>query len=157
MRIHLAGMKLSRRQSHYNRPQETTNRVARPMCSRLTLVSQVELPFHASAAEHGPMFTQTIHYGLMRLTGDDGLTWLVQPAFLFLIFGLFHGSVRLLGGGRRLASIATALLMLHTPFYASMVVANNEIVMTCGCALFLFGMLWMPARLTRGATDRVPP
>jgi hypothetical protein len=104
-------------------------------------LSQVDLPFHDSAAEHSPMLTQSISYCLMRLTGDDGLTWLIQPVFFLLALRLFFVSCRLLGLRRDAALSATALLMVFRPFLRSAQTVNNELVLTCGCALLLCGLL----------------
>src|SRR3954468_11332823 len=49
----------------------------------------VDLPFHDGAAEHSPLFTETIIYALMKVTGNDDLAWLVQPIFFLLLVLLF--------------------------------------------------------------------
>src|SRR5678815_3284668 len=58
---------------------------------------EVDLPFHDGAAEHSPLFMETVIYGLMRLTGDDTLAFFIQPTCFLLIVALLHQSVRLLG------------------------------------------------------------
>jgi hypothetical protein len=110
------------------------------------LLSAVDLPFHDGAAEHSPMLSQIINYLLMRLTGDDGLTWLVQGAFLAAAWWAFFASARLMGLGRGAAALLTALLVLFPPFAASAQVVNNELVLTCGLALFALGLLMMRVR-----------
>ena len=105
------------------------------------LLSQVELPFHDSAAEHSPMLTQMISYLLMRLTGDEGLCWLIQPVFLLVTFRLFYLSARLLGLRRRPALLGTCLFILFPPFLQSAQMVNNELALVCGCALLLYGLL----------------
>ncbi len=105
------------------------------------LLSQVDLPFHDSAAEHSPMLTQLISYLLMRLTGDDGLCRLVQPIFLVATFRLFFLSARLLGLRRETALLWTSVLVLFPPFFTGALMPNNDLALTCGCALFLYGLL----------------
>src|SRR5688572_19152434 len=63
-------------------------------------LAPLDLPFHDGAAEHAPVLTQAIFHGMMRLTGDDSLTALVQPAFLLVLAALFYASARLLGAGK---------------------------------------------------------
>jgi len=109
-------------------------------CQRGFLAA-VDLPFHDAAAEHAPMLSETICYGLMRLTGDDGLTWLIQPVFFLATLRLFHLSARLLGAGRDLGLILTALLAGFRPFLASVQVVNNELILTAGAAAMLYGLL----------------
>ena len=101
----------------------------------------VDLPFHDGAAHHAPMLTQLISYGLMGLTGDAGLTWLIQPVFLLILVRFFYLSARLLGLGRPPALTITALLLLFGPFLNSAVLTNNELAMTCGAAIALYGLL----------------
>ena len=105
------------------------------------LFSQLDLPFHDSAAEHSPMLTQSISYLLMRLTGDDGLCWLIPPIFLVATFRLFFLSARLLGLRRETALLWSSVLVLFPPFFASAPMPNNDLALTCGCALFLYGLL----------------
>ena len=104
-------------------------------------LAEVDLPFHDAAAEHAPMLSETICYGLMNLTGDDGLTWLVQPAAYLAILWLFYLSARLLGAGRDLGLILTALLAGFRPFLTSLPLVNNELVLTAGAAAMLYGLL----------------
>jgi len=114
-------------------------------------LAPVDLPFHDSAAEHSPMLSQSIIYLLMRWTGDDGLAWMVQPAFLFWMYWVFYRSTRLAGAGRRLALVATALVVLHAPFLDDVMVVNNDLILTSGMALAVYGMLLTQRRVERGA------
>jgi hypothetical protein len=114
-------------------------------------LAPVDLPFHDSAAEHSPMLSQSIIYLLMRLTGDDGLAWLVQPAFLFWMYWVFFQSARLLGAGKRLALVATALVVIHVPFVDDAMITNNDVILASGMALALYGLLLTQRRLERGA------
>jgi hypothetical protein len=108
----------------------------------------VDLPFHDGAAEHSPLFTEVLIYGLMKLTGNDDLAFLIQPVFFLLMVGLFHRSVRLLGLNVVIARFLAAFVLLFSPFFHSSLFVNSEMVMTCGVAAFGFGML-----LTRESTS----
>ena len=110
----------------------------------------VDLPFHDGAAEHSPLFTETLIYGLMRLTGSDDLAWLVQPTFFLLTVFLFHCSARLLGLNAITARFLTAFVVLFSPFFHSALVVNSEMVMTCGTAAFCYGMLLTRTQRERG-------
>ena len=114
------------------------------------LFSAVDLPFHDGAAEHSPMLTQLLAYLLMRLTGDAGLTWLIQPLFLLVLLRFFFLSLRTLGLGRPPALALTALLLLFPPFLNSANITNNELALTCGCAIALYGLLRMPVGFRAG-------
>lgn len=111
---------------------------------------RVDLPFHDGAAEHSPLFTETIIYALMQLTGNDDLAWLVQPSFFLLLVAVFYSSIRLLkvhiAAGRFLA----ACILLFPPFFHSSLVVNSEMVMTSGVAVFCFGMLLTRTQRERG-------
>src|SRR5258706_11321575 len=75
----------------------------------------VDLPFHDGAAEHSPLITETIIYILMKVTGNDDLAWLVQPAFFLLLVLLFHQTVRQLGVDVLTARFLAAFLLLFPP------------------------------------------
>ena len=109
-----------------------------------------DLPFHDGAAEHSPLFTETIVYGLMGLTGNDDLAFLVQPAFFLLLVGVFHRSVRQLGLSATAGRFLTALVLLFAPFFHSSLIVNSEMVMTCGVAVFVYGMLLTRKRREAG-------
>lgn len=104
-------------------------------------LAPTDLPFHDGAAEHSPMLSQALIYLLMRAAGDDGLAWLVQPAFLLVTWRLFFMSARLMGLARGGALLLTAMLALFPPFGRSAQLANNELVLTCGAALAVYGLL----------------
>jgi len=114
-------------------------------------LAPVDLPFHDSAAEHSPMLSQSIIYLLMRLTGDDGLAWTVQPVFLFWMYWVFFRSARLLGASRRLALVVTAMMVVQPPFVDDAMMTNNDLILSSGMALALYGMLMTQRRLERGA------
>jgi hypothetical protein len=101
----------------------------------------VDLPFHDGAAEHSPLLTEVLIYGLMKLTGNDDLAFLIQPAFFLLMVGLFHRSVRLLGLNVVTARFLAAFVLLFSPFFHSSLIVNSEMVMTCGVGAFAYGML----------------
>jgi hypothetical protein len=103
------------------------------------------------AAEHSPMLSQSINYLLMRLTGDDGLVWWVQPAFLFWMDWIFFRSARLLGASKRLALVGTALMAIHFPFVDNATMTNNDLILASGMALSLYEMILTQRRLERGA------
>src|SRR5678815_2593419 len=77
----------------------------------------------------------------MRLTGDDTLAFFIQPTCFLLIVALLHQSVRLLGLQSSAARFLAALALLFPPFFYSSLAINSELVMTCGVALFVYGML----------------
>jgi hypothetical protein len=54
----------------------------------------VDLPFHDGAAEHSPLFTEVLVYGLTKLTGNDDLAFPHPASFFLLTVALFHRSVR---------------------------------------------------------------
>ena len=110
----------------------------------------VDLPFHDGAAEHSPLLTETLIYGLMQLTGNDDLAFLVQPAFFLLTVALFHRSVRLIGLPIVTARLLTAFVLLFSPFFHSSLIVNSEMVMTSGVAAFCYGMLLTRARREAG-------
>jgi hypothetical protein len=114
------------------------------------LLSPVDVPFHGSIPPHGPLSAELLLYVLMRLTGDDGLAWIVQPAFLAATLRFFFVSARLLGAGRTGATLLTAALALFPPFLSNMQVADNDLVMTCGAAAFIYGTLLTRLRPGRG-------
>ncbi|MCE9526030.1 MAG: glycosyltransferase family 39 protein [Planctomycetales bacterium] len=109
-----------------------------------------DLPFHDGAAEHSPLFTETIIYGLMGLTGNDDLAFLVQPTFFLLLVAVFHWSVRQLGLAATAGRFLAALVLLFAPFFHSSLIVNSEMVMTCGVALFVYGMLLTRERREAG-------
>jgi hypothetical protein len=111
---------------------------------------EVDLPFHDGAAEHSPLLTETIVYGLMKMTGSDDLAWLVQPAFFLLMAALFHRSLSLLGLAPATARFLTAFVLLFSPFFHSSLIVNSEMVMTCGVAAFCYGMLLTGTRREAG-------
>lgn len=110
----------------------------------------LDIPFHDGAAEHSPLFTETILYGLMKLTGSDDLAWLVQPAFFLLMVAFFHRSLSLLGLAPATARFLTAFVLLFSPFFHSSLIVNSEMVMTCGVAAFCYGMLLAATRREAG-------
>ncbi|MBC7854093.1 MAG: hypothetical protein IAF94_11710 [Pirellulaceae bacterium] len=110
----------------------------------------VDLPFHDGAAEHSPLLTETLLYGLMKLTGNDDLAFLVQPAFFLLTVALFHRTVRLIGLRIVTARLLTAFVLLFSPFFHSSLIVNSEMVMTCGVAAFCYGMLLTRERREAG-------
>jgi hypothetical protein len=110
----------------------------------------VDLPFHDGAAEHSPLFTESIIYGLMKLTGNDDLAFLIQPAFFLLTVALFQRSARLIGLTIVAARFLTAFVLLFSPFFHSSLIVNSELVMTCGVAAFCQGMLLTRARRESG-------
>lgn len=110
----------------------------------------VDLPFHDQSAEHSPMLAQILYYLLMHVTGDDALVWVVQPAFLLGTLGLAYLTVRLLGGNKVWAMLATSLMVLFGPFLAAAQLAGNDLVLTFGEALFCYGLLLMRLRRGRG-------
>ena len=114
------------------------------------VLAPLDLVFHDAAAEHSPMLTQLGNYLLMRLTGDDGLVWLVQPAFFLPLLWLFYRSARLAGAGRDISKLAVALMAIHGPFLMSVYIANNELVMLFGAAMLLYGLLLSRRRSARG-------
>lgn len=110
----------------------------------------VDLPFHDGAAEHSPLITETIIYGLMELTGNDDLAFLVQPAFFLLTVALFHRSVRLMGLHIVSARFLASFVLLFSPFFHSSLIVNSEMVLTCGVASFCYGMLLTRERWETG-------
>jgi hypothetical protein len=104
-------------------------------------LQEVDLPFHDGAAEHSPLFMETVIYGLMRLTGNDTLAFFLQPACFLLLVALFHRSLRLLEVSPDAARFLASLVLLFPPFFHSSLQINSELVMTCGVAAFVFGML----------------
>ena len=110
----------------------------------------VDLPFHDGAAEHSPLFSETLIYLLMSLTGDDGLAWLVQPAFFLLLAWAFYRSARLMEVEINTARFLTTLLILFPPFFRSAQIINSEMVLTSGTAFFCFGMLLTRTHRERG-------
>lgn len=104
-------------------------------------LQEVDLPFHDGAAEHSPLFMETIIYGLMRLTGDDTLAFFIQPACFLLLVALLYRSLQLLEVRPVAARFLAALVLLFPPFFHSSLQINSELVMTCGVAAFVFGML----------------
>lgn len=104
-------------------------------------LAPVDLPFHGGGSEHQPALSHTLSLLLMRLTGDDGLVWLVQPASLLALAAVFLRSARLLGAGRALAWGLTALLLLFPPHVANVQLPNNDLLFLLGAALALHGLL----------------
>ncbi|MFN0018162.1 MAG: hypothetical protein ACKVP0_07885 [Pirellulaceae bacterium] len=109
-----------------------------------------DLPFHDGAAEHSPLLTETMIYGLMKLTGNDDLAFLVQPAFFLLMVALFYWSARQIGLQLFACRFLTAFVLLFSPFFHSSLIVNSEMVMTCGVATFCYGMLLTPTRREPG-------
>jgi len=109
-----------------------------------------DLPFHDGAAEHSPLLTETMIYGLMKLTGNDDLAFLVQPAFFLLMVTIFYWSVRQMGLQLFACRFLTAFVLLFSPFFHSSLIVNSEMVMTCGVAAFCYGMLLTPMRRETG-------
>lgn len=105
------------------------------------LLADVDLPFHDAAAEHSPMLTQIISYLLMRLAGDDGLNWLLQPLLLAAALRLFYRSARLLEAPRPTALLLTAVVGSYGPFVLSSPMANNDMALLCGASLLLYGLV----------------
>lgn len=108
---------------------------------QLGFLQTPDLPFHDGAAEHSPLITETLIYGLMSLTGNDSLAFLLQPAFFLLTVAIFHRSLRHLGLQKVAARFLAAFLLIFVPFFQSSLIVNSEMVMTCGVALFCYGML----------------
>ncbi|MGE0710039.1 MAG: hypothetical protein AB7N76_25685 [Planctomycetota bacterium] len=105
------------------------------------LLAPLDLVFHDHAAEHAPMATQLAQAALMRVAGDDALSWLVQPTCLLLLALLALRSARLLGLGRALSFQLAAWLVLFPPFQHSAQLPNNELALTLGAALALYAAL----------------
>ncbi|MCA9129071.1 MAG: hypothetical protein KDB22_18415, partial [Planctomycetales bacterium] len=114
------------------------------------LFTEVDLPFHDGAAQHSPLITEVIIYGLMTLTGDDGLAYLVQPTFLLFTAWLFFRILHCLGMKATSARFLTVLLLLFPPFFRSAQIVNSEVVLVCGTALFCYGALVARSRAGRG-------
>ncbi len=110
----------------------------------------VDLPFHDGAAEHSPLATESLIYLLMRITGDDGLAWLIQPGFFLLMAWIYYRSLRLVELDANTARLLTTLLILFPPFFRSAQIVNNEMVLTSGVALFCVGMLMTRTHCRRG-------
>jgi hypothetical protein len=109
-----------------------------------------DLPFHDGAAEHSPLLTETMIYALMKLTGNDDLAFLIQPAFFLLTVSIFYWSVRQMGLQLFACRFLTAFVLLFSPFFHSSLIVNSEMVMTCGVAVFCYGMLLTPTRREAG-------
>lgn len=114
-------------------------------------LAPVDLPFHGGGSEHQPALAQTASLLLLRLTGDDRLCWLVQPACLLALAAVYLRSARLLGAGRPLARGLTALLLLFTPHLMNVQLPNNDLAFLLGAALALHGLLLLRRRPGRGA------
>jgi hypothetical protein len=104
-------------------------------------LAPVDLPFHDGACEHSPALMETIFYLLIRLVGDDRSVWLVQPVFFVATCRLYYLSVRSCGLTADVGRFATAAVVLFPAFGASIVLANADLVITFGAALFCYGTL----------------
>lgn len=113
-------------------------------------LSEVDLPFHGGGIEHGPALSQTLVMLLLRLTGDDGLVWLVQPACLVGLALALRRSARLLGASRSLAAGLAGAAALFPPFFRNAQLPNNDLLVTLGLAVALHGALLLRRRATRG-------
>jgi hypothetical protein len=67
------------------------------------------------------------------------------------MYWIFFRSTRLLGAGKRLALVVTALMATHVPFVDDAMMTNNDLILASGMALTLYGMLLTQRRLERGA------
>lgn len=114
-------------------------------------LADVDLPFHGGGIEHGPALSQTIHLLLLRLAGDDGLCWLVQPACLLALALVFRRSARLAGASRPAAAGLAGLVLFFPPFFVNAQLQNNDLLLTLGVALALHGLLLVRRRATAGA------
>ena len=106
-------------------------------------LSTLDFPFHDNGVEQSPMLTQMLFWLLMRVTGDDGLVNLVQPASFCALLWLYFRSARLLGASQTLSLLLTAGVVFFEPFLENLTQtpANNDLVMLTGCALTCYGLL----------------
>ena len=118
-------------------------------------LSTIDLPFHDSAAEHSPALAEWIYFFLLQWNRGDSLVWVVQPFFYLLMIRFFYLSARLLNNHRNSALLITALFLYFPPFLTNAQYANNDLVMTCGCAWFLYGILYSRIRPHAGTLHAI--
>ena len=99
-----------------------------------------DLPFHDGVAQFSPMLSESLCYLLMSLTGDEHLSWLIQPVFLLVLAYFFYRSARLMGTRSPLALLLTGMVLLFEPFDSSAVIVNNDIILASGAARAARGM-----------------
>ena len=114
-------------------------------------LAPLDLAFHGSGNEVSPALSQTINLLLMRLTGDDGLVFLVQPLALVGLGLVYLRSARLLGASRALARGLAANLLLFPPLLVNARLPNTDLLFLLGAALALHGVLVARRRAPRGA------
>ena len=117
--------------------------------------STIDLPFHDSAAEHSPALAEWIYFFLLQWNKGDSLVWVVQPFFYLLMIRFFYLSARLLNNHRNSALLMATLLLYFPPFLTNAQYANNDLVMTCGCAWFLYGILYSRMRPHSGTLHAI--
>lgn len=117
--------------------------------------STIDLPFHDSAAEHSPALAEWIYFFLLQWNKGDSLVWVVQPFFYLLMIRFFFLSARLLNNHRNSALLMATLLLYFPPFLTNAQYANNDLVMTCGCAWFLYGILYSRMRPHSGTLHAI--
>ncbi|MCA8920492.1 MAG: hypothetical protein KDD82_01715 [Planctomycetes bacterium] len=113
-------------------------------------LAPLDFPFHDNGVEQSPMLSQSVFYLLMKLTGDAGLVWLVQPAFFVALVALYYRTARLLGASQALSFVLSAGVALFPPYLSNAGLANNDLILTTGCALTLYGLLLTRPRRARG-------
>ncbi|MCO5171576.1 MAG: hypothetical protein M9894_35180 [Planctomycetes bacterium] len=113
-------------------------------------LTPVDLPFHGGGIEHGPALSQTLQLLLLRLAGDDGLVWLLQPACLLLLVVVFLRSARLVGASRPVAAGLGGLLALCPPFFVNAQLQQADLLLCLGGALALHGALCLRRRPAPG-------
>lgn len=113
-------------------------------------LTPVDLPFHGGGLEHGPALSQTLQLLLLRLAGDDGLVWLVQPACLLALVVVYLRSARLVGASRPVAAGLAGLLALCPPLFVNAQLQQNDLLLCLGVALALHGTLCLRRRARAG-------
>ncbi|MHC4873210.1 MAG: hypothetical protein ACYTFY_15310, partial [Planctomycetota bacterium] len=102
---------------------------------------EIDLPFHDHAAEHAPMLAQCFVYLLMRLTSDDSLVFLLQPLCHVMILVCAVFTMKKMNIHRFAVMQFAALIFIFPPFFNSSQIANNDLLLTLGAAVFALGAI----------------
>lgn len=104
----------------------------------------VDFPFHYGISEYGPSLVPLTASLLMRITGDAGLVWLIQPLALMGLCAIYYRICRRSGTGKPAALALTALFMFFPPYLRNAQIFGNDLVLTLGTALVLYACLLFP-------------